>query len=79
MFWRAEYGEAPLTETDLRRGPLLLDCGSPLLPEYIGWRIRVLNAKLTGLLSAATPNPDAIATVRGDLAFYQDRLEALTC
>lgn len=79
VFWRAEPGKAPLTDAELRRGPLLMQCTSPLLPEYIRWRIRVLEAKLAGLLSATQPDEDAMATVRSDIAFYQARLEAISC
>lgn len=75
VVWRAEPGEATMTDEELRFGPLLMQQDTPLLRSYISWRIKVLGERLRGLLSARETDEAAIAAIRSDIAFYQNRLE----
>jgi len=75
VVWRAEPGAAPLTDEEIRFGPLLMRHMTPQLREYITWRVAVLNERLTGLRSAREPDAAAIAAIQRDLAFYHARLE----
>lgn len=75
VFWQAIPGAEPTTEEEIRYGSLLLKEMTPLLREYITWRIKVIQAKLNGLTSAAVPDIDAIRQAQNDIAFYQARLE----
>lgn len=75
VFWQAFPGAEPTTEEEIRYGSLLLKEMTPLLREYITWRIKVIQAKLNGLTSAAVPDTAAIRQAQNDIAFYQARLE----
>lgn len=75
VFWQATPGEANATAEEIRYGSLLLKEMTPLLREYLTWRIKVIQAKLDGLLSAAVPDEALIAQARADIAFYHHRLE----
>lgn len=75
VVWRAEPGKASLTDEDIRFGPLLMQAMTPLLREYITWRVAVLSDRLRGLLSAREPDAPAIAAIRSDIAYYQAKLE----
>jgi len=75
VVWRAEPGATSLTAEELRFGPLLMRTVTPMLREYITWRMAVLGDRLRGLLSAREPDEAAIASIRSDLAFYQAKLE----
>ena len=75
VVWRAEPGAAAMTDEDVRFGPLMMHEATPLLKEYITWRMAVLGERLTGLTSAREPDEAAIAAIRSDLAFYQAKLE----
>lgn len=75
VVWRAEPGAASMTAEEIRFGSLLLENDTPLLREYMAWRKAVLSDKLRGLLSAREPDETAIAALRQDIAFYQNRLE----
>lgn len=76
VVWRAEPGEAALSDQELRFGPLLMHTDTPLLRDYLRWRIAVLSDRLSGLLSASVPDAAAIESIRSDIAFYHSRLEA---
>lgn len=76
VFWRAEPGPQPMDDDEIRYGRLLYQEHSPLLKEYILWRLNVATAKLTGLLSASEPDEAALAQARRDVSFYQARMEA---
>lgn len=75
VVWRAEPGAASLTDEEIRFGPLLMQRMTPMLREYITWRMAVLGDRLRGLLSAREPDEAAIAAIRSDIAFYQAKLE----
>ncbi len=75
VVWRAEPGAAAMTDEDIRFGPLMLREATPLLREYVAWRMAVLGERLNGLLSARESDDAAIAAIRRDLAFYQTILE----
>lgn len=75
VVWRAEPGAAQLTDEEIRFGPLLMQRMTPMLREYITWRMAVLGDRLHGLLSAREPDQAAIAAIRSDIAFYQAKLE----
>ena len=70
VFWRAEAGPAPMTDETVRYGDLLWREPAPLLREYRDHRIQFLQSKLTGLLSAASPDQAALADARRDLDWY---------
>ena len=76
VFWRAEPGMQPMDDDELRYGRLLYQEHTPLLQEYILWRLNVAKAKLNGLLSASEPDETALAQARSDVSFYQARMEA---
>ena len=66
----------PMDDDELRYGRLLYQEHTPLLQEYILWRLNVAKAKLNGLLSASEPDEAALAQARRDVSFYQARMEA---
>lgn len=76
VFWRAEPGPQPMDDDELRYGRLLYQEHTPLLQEYVLWRLNVAKAKLNGLLSASEPDEAALAQARRDVSFYQARMEA---
>ena len=76
VFCRAEPGPAPMTEEEIRHGSLLFDEHSPLLTDYLRWRLGVAEAKLSGLRVAAVPEAEALAQAQADVDFYQRKLEA---
>ena len=75
VFWQAMPGDAAMTQQDIRYGSLMLRDTTPLLREYLTWRIKVLESKLRGLRSAAQPDDAAIRQTQADIDFYQARLE----
>lgn len=75
VVWRAEPGAAVLSDEEIRFGPLLMQTMTPMLREYITWRMAVLGDRLRGLLSAREPDEAAIAAIRRNIAFYQAKLE----
>lgn len=75
IVWRAEPGAAALSETEIAFGSLLFESGSPLLADYLRWRMAVLSKKLKGLCSAAVADTGAIAALEDAIGFYQTRLE----
>ena len=76
VFWRAEPGPAPMTEEEIRHGSLLYQEGTPLLADYLRWRLGVAEAKLRGLRVAAVPDAQALARAEQDVDFYRRKLEA---
>lgn len=70
VFWRAEAGEAPLSEEAIRYGGPLWEEETPLLREYLAHRIAFTRSKLAGLQSAASPDHAAIAEAQRDLDWY---------
>ena len=70
IFWRAEPGEALLSDEAIRYGSLLWENTTPLLREYLRHRIEFTRSKLAGLRSAATPDQAAIAGAQRDLDWY---------
>ena len=76
VFCRAEPGPAPMTEEEIRHGSLLFNEPSPLLTDYLRWRLGVAEAKLSGLRVAAVPEAEALAQAQADVDFYQRKLEA---
>ena len=68
--WRAEPGEALLSGEAIRYGSLLWERMTPLLRAYLDHRIAFTRSKLAGLLSASSPDDDAIADARRDLDWY---------
>ncbi|MBE5804556.1 MAG: SAM-dependent methyltransferase [Clostridiales bacterium] len=75
VVWRAEPGAAALTDAEIRFGPLLMKNMTPMLKEYITWRIAVLGERQRGLLAARELDVSAIRAIRRDIAFYQAKLE----
>ena len=78
VMWRAEPGMEMLSDNAKKYGELLYQSASPLLGEYLRWRIAVLKDKECGLLAGSRTNEAALEEVRADLAFYQDQLEGLS-
>lgn len=74
VVWRAEPGEAPMSDEDVRYGTLLRQPNA-LTRDYIAWRIAVLTDRLNGLLSAREADHDAIGAIRRDIAYYRDHME----
>ena len=77
VFWRAEPGEAGLSDEDVRYGSLLWKEKTPLLREYLQHRIQFTRSKLAGLLSAGVPDEAAIAGARRDLEWYLSKEESV--
>lgn len=76
VFWRAEPGFAPMTEEEIRHGSLLYQEDTPLLADYLRWRLGVAEAKLRGLRVAAVPDAQDLALAEQDVDFYRRKLEA---
>ncbi len=79
VFWRAEAGAWQPTEDEIQHGELLWQEDRMLLKEYAAWRLKVWNAQLTGLKSAAVPDEAAIARTQSEADWYRQKLEELTC
>lgn len=75
VVWRAEAGASQLTDEEIRFGTLLMQPVTPMLREYITWRMAVLGERLRGLQAAREPDAAAIAAITHDIAFYQSKLE----
>ncbi len=75
VVWRAEPGAAQQSEAEIAFGSLLFQSRSPLLADYIRWRIAVLTTKLNGLRRAAMEDAAAIAALEDAIRFYQAQLE----
>lgn len=75
VVWRAKPGVAALTPDEIRFGTLLMQRVTPMLREYITWRIAVLGERLRGLQAAREPDAAAIAAIQYDIAYYQSKLE----
>ena len=70
VFWRAEPGVASMSDEVIRYGCMLWEQDTPLRREYLRHRIQFTQSKLTGLLSAASPDQALIAEARRDLDWY---------
>lgn len=79
LFWQAMPGAEAVTGDAIRYGRLMYQETTPLLREYLAWRIQYLTGRLTGLRSAAQADPSAIAQVEKDLRWYQTRMEETSC
>ena len=79
VFWRAEEGEQPVSEKEIRYGRLLWQEANPLLADYAAWRRRVLQDRERGLLAASQPDGNAIRQVQEDIAWYTTKMEEFTC
>lgn len=75
VFWQAKPGSAAMTQEEIRYGSLMLQTMTPMLQEYLLWRIKVLESKLKGLRSATLPDGSAIRETQADIEFYHARLE----
>lgn len=75
VFWQAVPGTPDDSPEAIRYGSLMLQDHTPLLREYLTWRIRVLTRKLDGLRSAAQPDEAAMLEVQADIDFYQTQLK----
>lgn len=79
IIWRCEPGTGSLSDEALRYGGLLWEEPADLLISYTQQQIRKLNTMLHGHLAAAQPDTDAIAELQADVAFYEHKLEVLSC
>lgn len=70
VFWRAEPGAVSMTASEIRHGTLLYQQPSPLLPDYIAWRLGVAQARRQGLLQAKAVDEAALAEVQQDIDFF---------
>ena len=72
LFWRAEPGDMPITDEEIRYGSLLWDNTdtAPLRRAYQRHRVEFLRSKLAGLTSAASPDQAVIAKAQRDLDWY---------
>ena len=75
VVWRAEKGVQPMTAEQIRFGSMLMQHSTPLLREYLAWRIRVLEDKVRGMRSALKPDEDALQELQQQIDFYQHKLE----
>ena len=79
VFWRAETGAEDTSDSEIRYGSRLWQENSPLLQAYAAWRLRVLQDKERGLTAASLRDEEAIREVQADIAWYNRKLEELTC
>lgn len=79
IIWRAEPGMAAMSEEDVRYGGLLWEEPAELLRGYARHCIRKLQTMLRGQMAAAEPDAAAIAELQADIAFYERKLEVLSC
>ena len=77
--WRAEAGAHTMSEDEIHFGSLLWQSGSPLLPEYAAWRRNVAQKRLAGLRAAAIQDSESLHAMAHEVAFYESKLEVLTC
>ena len=71
---RARPGAAGMTAREIRLGSPLFDSASDQLIPYLNLRRDILREKLNGLLSAGQPDEEQIAELRGDIAFYEEKI-----
>lgn len=79
VFWRAEPGAEEMADAEVTFGVRLWQEDPVLLREYAAWRKLVCQDRLNGLQAASRPDEAAISLVREEIAFYQMKLEELTC
>lgn len=79
IIWRAEPGAGLLSDEGMRYGGLLWEEPADLLIGYARQQIKKLNTMLRGHMAAAGPDAAAIAELQADIAFYERKLEVLSC
>lgn len=79
LVFKAVPGSPHSSDRELRLGSLLFRSRSPHLKEYLDHRIRVLEKKLQGWITADDPAlKDSVSEIREDLAFLRQTLSDLT-
>ena len=71
---RARPGFRETTPREIRLGGPLFGSASAQLVPYLTRRRDVLADRLRGLISAARPDDALIAQLRGDIAYYNERI-----
>ena len=74
---RARPGRATMTEREIRLGGPLFQSESPILQPFLLRRKEVLQARLEGLRSAASPDSGEISLLQADLDYYDSFLRQL--
>ena len=74
---RARPGREVMPERVRRLGGPLFSSASPQLLPYLSRRREVLADGLRGLLSASRPDEALIDRVRGDIAYYDEKIDQL--
>ncbi len=64
-------GEEKLSAQEIRLGTRLFESSSPLLPPYLRHMREIQVFQLEGLIRSTHADPEAIRTVREDIAYYQ--------
>ncbi len=77
IFWRAVPGEMHLSQEEMLYGTQLLFQPSPLLKNYLSFRLTVNTRKLNGLLSASECETDDMLEAHNAVAFYSEQLKRL--
>ena len=75
LVMRAEPGEEDMTEREIRLGRALYRSESPALAGWLDHRLKVLEAKKKGLLSAEHADREELARTEEDLAFYRKKVK----
>ena len=73
--WRCEEGRrSALTDEEARYGSLVYTTPSPLLHDYLLFRLSISEKKRTGLLMGKEAKPDELREAENALTFYASRL-----
>jgi len=74
LVWRAEPGEQPLTDAEIRWGSLLFNEEKPLLDRYLRRRLEITQYRLRGLQGSTAADPSALREAEEDVTFYTAKL-----
>lgn len=75
LLLKAVPGAEALSPREIRLGKRLFESDSPVLPDYLARRRRILEERLRGQRSAADPDSGALRELEEDLAYLSARAD----